>query len=162
MIFNLKKEEDNEWLKLDNPLHFWPLYVINYKKLSTVIVQRINNNFKFLVAAYEALACSAAFPKLGRNKELALHILMENKGNLQAAVMDLLRCDTLDWEQYPIIYNYLYNDVDNWTPEEIAGFQDAIYKSEKDFHQVANEVSYFLLWMILIDLIMKWIKHIWW
>ncbi|KAE9551200.1 hypothetical protein FO519_005587 [Halicephalobus sp. NKZ332] len=107
------------------------------------------------VAAYEALACSAAFPKVGRNKELALHILMENKGNIQAAVMDLLRCDTLDWEQYPIIYNNLYNDVDNWTPEEIAAFQDAIYKSEKDFHQVANElgnrtvkecVSFYYMW----------------
>lgn len=92
------------------------------------------------MAAYEALACSAAFPKLGRNKELALHILMENKGNIQAAVMDLLRCDTLDWEQYAIIYNYLYNDVQNWTSEEVSSFQDAIYKSEKDFHQVSNEV----------------------
>ncbi|KAI6227747.1 hypothetical protein M3Y99_01214300 [Aphelenchoides fujianensis] len=93
------------------------------------------------VAAYEALACSQAVPRPGRNKELALHILMENQGNLQAAVMDLLRSDTLDWEQYPIVYNNLYVDVDNWTPEEIGSFQDAIYKSEKDFHQVAAELG---------------------
>jgi hypothetical protein len=44
---------------------------------------------------------------------------MENQGNLQAAVMDLLRSDTLDWEQYPIIYNNLYLDVDDWSPEEV-------------------------------------------
>lgn len=81
-----------------------------------------------------------AVPRLGRNKELALHILMENQGNIQAAVMDLLRSDTLDWEQYPIIFNSLYTDVDNWSPEDVNSFQDAIYKSEKDFHQVACEV----------------------
>jgi len=75
------------------------------------------------LAAYETLACSVALPKSGRNKELALHILAENRGNLQAAVMDLLRCDTLDWEQYPAIYNSRYVDVDNWSPEEIASFQ---------------------------------------
>lgn len=45
---------------------------------------------------------------------------MENQGNLQAAVMDLLRSDTLDWEQYPIIYNNLYLDVDDWSPEEVG------------------------------------------
>lgn len=75
-----------------------------------------------LVAAYEALACSQAVPRPGRNKELALHILMENQGNLQAAVMDLLRSDTLDWEQYPIIFNNLYQDVDDWSPEEVCAF----------------------------------------
>ncbi|CAD5230186.1 unnamed protein product [Bursaphelenchus xylophilus] len=93
------------------------------------------------VAAYEALACSHAIPRPGRNKELALHILMENQGNIQSAVMDLLRSDTLDWEQYPIIYNNNYTDTDRWLPEEIAAFQDAIYKSEKDFHQVAMEFT---------------------
>ena len=66
---------------------------------------------------------------------------MENKGNIQAAVMDLLRSDTLDWEQYPIIYNYRYSNVENWTPDDIQSFQDAIYKSEKDFHQVASELG---------------------
>uniref|UniRef100_A0A915N697 SANT domain-containing protein n=1 Tax=Meloidogyne javanica TaxID=6303 RepID=A0A915N697_MELJA len=93
------------------------------------------------LAAYETLACSVALPKSGRNKELALHILAENRGNLQAAVMDLLRCDTLDWEQYPAIYNSRYVDVDDWSPEEIASFQDAIYKSEKDFQQVSSELG---------------------
>ncbi|CAD5226007.1 unnamed protein product [Bursaphelenchus okinawaensis] len=93
------------------------------------------------VAAYEALACSHAIPRPGRNKELALHILMENQGNIQSAVMDLLRSDTLDWEQYPIIYNNSYTDTDGWTPEDISMFQDAIYKSEKDFHQVASELG---------------------
>ncbi|KAI1719765.1 zinc finger protein [Ditylenchus destructor] len=93
------------------------------------------------IAAYETLACSVAIPRPGRNKELALHILMENQGNIQAAVMDLLRSDTLDWEQYPSVYNNLYADVDQWTPEDINCFQDAIYKSEKDFHQVASELG---------------------
>jgi hypothetical protein len=93
------------------------------------------------IAAYEALACSAAVPKVGHNKELALHILMENKGNIQAAVMDLLRSDTLDWEDFPIIYNYRYSHVENWTPDDIQSFQDAIYKSEKDFHQVSAELG---------------------
>lgn len=90
--------------------------------------------------AYELLACSQAVPRPGRNKELALHLLMENKGNLEAAVMDLLRSDTLDWEQYPVVYNYRYPEVDMWSPEEVNSFQDAIYKTEKDFHQVSQEV----------------------
>lgn len=93
------------------------------------------------LSAYETLACSVALPKPGRNKELALHILAENQGNLQAAVMDLLRCDTLDWEQYQSVYNSRYVDVDAWSPEEISSFQDAIYKSEKDFQQVASELG---------------------
>jgi hypothetical protein len=93
------------------------------------------------IAAYEALACSAAVPKVGHNKELALHILMENKGNIQASVMDLLRSDTLDWEDFPIIYNYRYSHVEKWTPDDIQSFQDAIYKSEKDFHQVSAELG---------------------
>ncbi|KAL3082989.1 hypothetical protein niasHS_010791 [Heterodera schachtii] len=93
------------------------------------------------LAAYETLACSVAVPKPGRNKELALNVLAENQGNLQAAVMDLLRCDTLDWEQYPNIFKNSYVDVDDWSPEEINTFQDAIYKSEKDFQQVATELG---------------------
>uniref|UniRef100_A0A0M3IXJ7 WWE domain-containing protein n=1 Tax=Ascaris lumbricoides TaxID=6252 RepID=A0A0M3IXJ7_ASCLU len=59
--------------------------------------------------------------------------------------MDLMRSDTLDWEQYPIIYNNIYNDTDPWTPEDIQSFQDAIYKSEKDFHQVSLDKRLFLI-----------------
>uniref|UniRef100_A0A158Q2L9 C2H2-type domain-containing protein n=1 Tax=Dracunculus medinensis TaxID=318479 RepID=A0A158Q2L9_DRAME len=95
----------------------------------------------FDLEAYELLACSQAVPRPGRNKELALHLLMENKGNIQAAVMDLMKCDILDWEQYPIIYNSTYADTVPWLPEEILSFQDAIYKSEKDFHQVAIDLG---------------------
>uniref|UniRef100_A0A158P9B9 C2H2-type domain-containing protein n=1 Tax=Angiostrongylus cantonensis TaxID=6313 RepID=A0A158P9B9_ANGCA len=91
------------------------------------------------IEAFELLACSQAIPRPGRNKELALHLLMENKGNIEAAVADLLRSDTLDWEQYQIIYGSHYLDSVNWSPEEVNAFQDAIYKTEKDFHQVAQE-----------------------
>lgn len=52
-----------------------------------------------------------------------------------------MRSDTLEWSQYPIIYNSTYTDANLWTPEEISFFQDAIYKGEKDFHQVAADVS---------------------
>uniref|UniRef100_A0A915PNM1 Uncharacterized protein n=1 Tax=Setaria digitata TaxID=48799 RepID=A0A915PNM1_9BILA len=93
------------------------------------------------VEAYELLAYSKAVPRPGRNRELALHLLMENKGNIQEAVLDLMRSDTLDWSQYPIIYNSLYTDTCSWTPEEISFFQDAIYKGEKDFHQVAIDLG---------------------
>ncbi|EYB81363.1 hypothetical protein Y032_0386g447 [Ancylostoma ceylanicum] len=92
------------------------------------------------IEAFELLACSQAIPRPGRNKELALHLLMENKGNIEAAVADLLRSDTLDWEQYQIIYGSTYLDSTLWTPEEVNAFQDAIYKTEKDFHQVAQEL----------------------
>ncbi|GMT10727.1 hypothetical protein PFISCL1PPCAC_2024 [Pristionchus fissidentatus] len=91
--------------------------------------------------SYENLANSVAVPRFGRNRELALHLLMENKGNLEAAVMDLLRSDTLDWEQYPIIHNYLYNDSNRWSPDQINAFQDAMYKTEKDFHLIAQEIG---------------------
>ncbi|EFO24667.1 hypothetical protein LOAG_03818 [Loa loa] len=93
------------------------------------------------VEAYELLAYSKAVPRPGRNRELALHLLMENKGNIQEAVLDLMRLDTLDWSQYPIIYNSIYTDTNSWTPEEISFFQDAIYKGEKDFHQVASDLG---------------------
>ncbi|PIO76317.1 Myb-like DNA-binding domain protein [Teladorsagia circumcincta] len=93
-----------------------------------------------LVEAFELLACSQAIPRPGKNKELALHLLMENKGNIEAAVADLLRSDTLDWEQYQVIYGSSYVDSAAWTPEEVNAFQDAIYKTEKDFHQVAQEL----------------------
>lgn len=65
---------------------------------------------------------------------------MENNGNIEASVADLLRSDTLDWEQYPIVFGTTYIDSCAWSPEEVNSFQDAIYKSEKDFHQVAQEV----------------------
>ncbi|KAL3985277.1 hypothetical protein ACH3XW_37970 [Acanthocheilonema viteae] len=93
------------------------------------------------VEAYELLAYSKAVPRPGRNRELALHLLMENKGNIQEAVLDLMRSDTLDWSQYPIIYNSIYTDTSSWTPEDISFFQDAIYKGEKDFHQVALDLG---------------------
>uniref|UniRef100_A0A1I7Z802 C2H2-type domain-containing protein n=1 Tax=Steinernema glaseri TaxID=37863 RepID=A0A1I7Z802_9BILA len=93
------------------------------------------------VAAYEALANSKAVPRPGRNKELALHLLMENKGNIQSSVMDLMRSDTLDWAQYPIIFNSSYLDTEYWSPEDIQRFQDAIYSTEKDFHLMANEMG---------------------
>ncbi|CAG9532974.1 unnamed protein product [Cercopithifilaria johnstoni] len=93
------------------------------------------------VEAYELLSYSKAVPRPGRNRELALHLLMENKGNIQEAVLDLMRSDTLDWSQYPIIYNSIYTDTNSWTPEEISFFQDAIYKGEKDFHQVASDLG---------------------
>ncbi|WKY11517.1 hypothetical protein Q1695_003243 [Nippostrongylus brasiliensis] len=92
------------------------------------------------IEAFELLACSQAIPRPGKNKELALHLLMENKGNIEAAVADLLRSDTLDWEQYQVIYGSSYVDSAGWTPEEVNAFQDAIYKTEKDFHQVAQEL----------------------
>lgn len=74
------------------------------------------------------------------NISIFVHILL--KGNIQEAVLDLMRSDTLDWSQYPIIYNSIYTDTSSWTPEEISFFQDAIYKGEKDFHQVASDVSF--------------------
>ncbi|EGT55342.1 hypothetical protein CAEBREN_04566 [Caenorhabditis brenneri] len=93
------------------------------------------------INAFELLACSQACPRAGRNKELALHLLMENKGNIEGAVEDLLRSDTLDWEHYSIVYGNTYNDVVSWTPDEVSQFQDAIYKSEKDFEKVAAELT---------------------
>uniref|UniRef100_A0A8R1DH32 Uncharacterized protein n=1 Tax=Caenorhabditis japonica TaxID=281687 RepID=A0A8R1DH32_CAEJA len=92
------------------------------------------------ITAFELLACSQACPRAGRNKELALHLLMENKGNIESAVEDLLRSDTLDWEQYSSVFGYKYNDSVYWTPDEIALFQDAIYKTEKEFNLVAMEL----------------------
>uniref|UniRef100_A0A0R3RX27 SANT domain-containing protein n=1 Tax=Elaeophora elaphi TaxID=1147741 RepID=A0A0R3RX27_9BILA len=97
--------------------------------------------FVLRIEAYELLAYSKAVPRPGRNRELALHLLMENKGNIQEAVLDLMRSDTLDWSQYPIIYSSIYADTTSWTPEEISFFQDAIYKGEKDFHQVASDLG---------------------
>uniref|UniRef100_A0A1I7TS58 C2H2-type domain-containing protein n=1 Tax=Caenorhabditis tropicalis TaxID=1561998 RepID=A0A1I7TS58_9PELO len=93
------------------------------------------------ITAFEELACSQACPRAGRNKELALHLLMENKGNIEAAVEDLLRSDTLDWEHYSTVFGYMYNDTTLWTPDEIFQFQDALYKSEKDFDKVAFELA---------------------
>ncbi|TKR60878.1 hypothetical protein L596_028060 [Steinernema carpocapsae] len=93
------------------------------------------------VSAYEALSNSKAVPRPGRNKEMALHLLMENKGNIQSSVVDLMRSDTLDWAQYPLVFNSCYLDTEYWSPEDIQRFQDAIYSTEKDFHLMANEMG---------------------
>uniref|UniRef100_A0A0N5AXZ6 C2H2-type domain-containing protein n=1 Tax=Syphacia muris TaxID=451379 RepID=A0A0N5AXZ6_9BILA len=103
------------------------------------------------IAAFEMLACSEAVPIPGRNKELALHLLMANKGNLTEAVADLMKVDMLNWEHTPVVYHSIYNDSVFWTPSEIALFQEAIYKSEKDFTEVVRKtvkqcVEFFYLW----------------
>jgi hypothetical protein len=67
-------------------------------------------SFKILVAAYEALACSACIPRIGRNKELALHILMENKGNfnLKITVITSLKGDLPAAFQVCTFYIFAY------------------------------------------------------
>ncbi|EJW70925.1 hypothetical protein WUBG_18166 [Wuchereria bancrofti] len=120
----------------------WTILLSFVSIRSFVITVQTAADIFFSVEAYELLAYSKAVPRPGRNRELALHLLMENKGNIQEAVLDLMRSDTLDWSQYPIIYNSIYTDTSSWTPEEISFFQDAIYKGEKDFHQVASDVGF--------------------
>uniref|UniRef100_A0A0K0ECV8 C2H2-type domain-containing protein n=1 Tax=Strongyloides stercoralis TaxID=6248 RepID=A0A0K0ECV8_STRER len=93
------------------------------------------------VAAYEALACSELMPKGGRNIELALHILYENKGNIQAAVMDLMRIDQLEWDMYPIVNGTKYLLTDNWTKMEMNAFCEAIFKTEKNFNKMSKEIG---------------------
>uniref|UniRef100_A0A914WWM8 Uncharacterized protein n=1 Tax=Plectus sambesii TaxID=2011161 RepID=A0A914WWM8_9BILA len=93
------------------------------------------------VEAYEDLACSCAAPIPGKNKELALHLLMEQKGNIREALRQLMQIDKIDLKKYPSIRNSKYVDADFWTADEVQSFQDAIYKSEKDFHSVAQDMK---------------------
>uniref|UniRef100_A0A0K0FFA3 Transcription factor with AP2 domain(S) n=1 Tax=Strongyloides venezuelensis TaxID=75913 RepID=A0A0K0FFA3_STRVS len=93
------------------------------------------------VAAYEALACSELMPKGGRNIELALHILYENKGNIQAAVMDLMRIEQLEWDMYPIVNNTKYLLTEYWSKLEMNAFSEAIFKTEKNFNKMSREIG---------------------
>uniref|UniRef100_A0A0N5A2U8 C2H2-type domain-containing protein n=1 Tax=Parastrongyloides trichosuri TaxID=131310 RepID=A0A0N5A2U8_PARTI len=93
------------------------------------------------VAAYEALACSEVMPKRGRNIELALHILYENKGNIQASVMDLMRIDELEWDMYPIVSGTKYLLTDHWSKLEMNAFCEAIFKTEKNFNKMSKEIG---------------------
>ncbi|VDD86837.1 unnamed protein product [Enterobius vermicularis] len=76
---------------------------------------------------------------------------MSNKGNLTEAVADLMKADALNWEHTPVVHHSGYNDSVFWTPSEIALFQEAIYKSEKDFTEVVRKtvkqcVEFFYMW----------------
>lgn len=35
---------------------------------------------------------------------------------------------------------FRYNDSNRWSPDQVNAFQDAMYKTEKDFHLIAQEV----------------------
>lgn len=52
-----------------------------------------------------------------------------------------MKADALNWEHTPVVHHSGYNDSVFWTPSEIALFQEAIYKSEKDFTEVARKVN---------------------
>lgn len=63
-----------------------------------------------------------------------------------------MKVDMLNWEHTPVVYHSIYNDSVFWTPSEIALFQEAIYKSEKDFTEVAKKVcTSDIVFMIIIN-----------
>lgn len=89
---------------------------------------------------YLEFACCAAVPGGGRNKEYALHVLFMCNGNLQDAMLALMNPNPRLAKGHHLL-NYQYAESDKWTPDDIDAYQQALFKFDKDFFSVAQEMS---------------------
>ncbi|KAG8190118.1 hypothetical protein JTE90_026688 [Oedothorax gibbosus] len=92
------------------------------------------------VELYLDLSCCALVPGGGRNKEYALHLLQICKGNIKDAIMSLMDCKPRLPPHHPLL-SFQYTENDQWSPEEIEAYHQALLKCDKDFFNIAKEIS---------------------
>ena len=91
--------------------------------------------------SYLKVACSAALPLGGRNKEFALVLLSATGGDLREALHLLLRPRHLrSFLAARHLDDLSLTDTTAWTPLETQLFYKSIVKVGKDFYRVANEL----------------------
>ncbi|XP_065307592.2 zinc finger protein 541-like [Dermacentor albipictus] len=92
------------------------------------------------VENYLELACCAAIPGGGRNREYAFHILALCQGNLQEATLRLMEREPRLPGGHPLL-TYRYPECHRWSREEMERFQDGLATFDKDFLHVATKVG---------------------
>uniref|UniRef100_S4R4N2 Transcriptional regulating factor 1 n=1 Tax=Petromyzon marinus TaxID=7757 RepID=S4R4N2_PETMA len=107
-----------------------------------------------------ALASSSAVPGGGTNRELALHVLHQARGDVLAALKTLLSGEVTPW-QGPHLRGYHYAGSDSWSKQEKKQFVRAMMAHDKDFLLVqkvvktktmAQCVEYYYSWKKLLRL----------
>ncbi|XP_061415262.1 zinc finger protein 541-like [Lethenteron reissneri] len=107
-----------------------------------------------------ALASSSAVPGGGTNRELALHVLHQARGDVLAALKTLLSGEVTPW-QGPHLHGYHYAGSDSWSKQEKKQFVRAMMAHDKDFLLVqkvvktktmAQCVEYYYSWKKLLRL----------
>lgn len=91
---------------------------------------------------YEKIACSAAVPGTGTNKEYALHVLHAARGDVKLAMMLLLTGDVKSEESVHrrINYDLPLDETEPWSREEIESFSQAMISNDKNFRKVSEIV----------------------
>ncbi|XP_050548753.1 serine-rich adhesin for platelets-like isoform X2 [Daktulosphaira vitifoliae] len=92
------------------------------------------------VEMYMDFACCAAVPGGGRNKEYALHLLHLCKGNVQEAMLKLMQPTPYLPQGHPLM-KFEYTESDHWTQNEVSLFHKAVFKYDKDFSFISQELG---------------------
>ncbi|KAK3597415.1 hypothetical protein CHS0354_040150 [Potamilus streckersoni] len=92
------------------------------------------------VQCYQDLACCAAVKGNGSNVEYALHLLYLAKGNIQDAMCNLME-EPVHLPAHHHLLNYIYQENDSWSAEEIDKYQQAMFNHDKDFFMISKEVA---------------------
>lgn len=92
------------------------------------------------VENYLELACCAAVPGGGRNREYAFHVLALCQGNLQEATLRLMEREPRLPGGHPLL-TYRYPECHRWSREEVERFQEGLATFDKDFLHVASKVG---------------------
>ncbi|CAD5123329.1 DgyrCDS11686 [Dimorphilus gyrociliatus] len=93
---------------------------------------------------YEDVACSAAIPGKGTNKEYALHVLHAAHGDVQTAMMLLLTGDLQAVEdkfRKRVKTDLIFNETDIWNRDEIESFTSSMTRYDKDFVTISKDVG---------------------
>ncbi|XP_050443678.1 uncharacterized protein LOC126847469 isoform X2 [Adelges cooleyi] len=92
------------------------------------------------VEMYMDFACCAAVPGGGRNKEYALHLLHLCRGNVQEAMLKLMQPTPYLPQGHPLT-KFEYTESDHWTQNEVSTFHKAIFRYDKDFSFISQELG---------------------
>ncbi|XP_024080741.1 uncharacterized protein LOC106672933 isoform X1 [Cimex lectularius] len=89
---------------------------------------------------YLEFACCAAVPGGGRNKEYALHVLHLCHGKIHEAMLKLMQPTPCLPADHPLL-SFEYADSERWTSNEMEAFHQAVFKFDKDFILIAQEIG---------------------
>ncbi|XP_065833589.1 zinc finger protein 541-like isoform X3 [Oscarella lobularis] len=111
-----------------------------------------------LVEAYLDLACSNMIRYCGQNKEYALHVLHQNKGDIQASVRCLLSGSSLLKDGDPL-RDYHYSGSTRWTRPERQKFRQAWRLYGKQFLLISNAMEGLKSTREIIEYYYRWKKY---
>nr|XP_046909511.1 probable serine/threonine-protein kinase DDB_G0282963 [Dermatophagoides farinae] len=89
---------------------------------------------------YFKISCSMCVNGHGNNKEYAMHLLYDCHGDVIEAMAKLIQMNPTVNSDHPL-YQYYYANHNVWTENEINLFQKSIFKYDKDFFLIADEIK---------------------